>query len=142
VDKHSADVEYPPPPPRVCMRGGLSRASTRPTLNLLLPFMLRFRSECSFSMTLLRGAPPPPGAAAVTQANPFPVPPAYVQALDHKVRAVASLRAALRDAGLDEAGDYVNGHIESCVDVYACLSRVVASAAPAAPRDANDIGTV
>ena len=31
-----------------------------------------------------RGAAPPPGAAAVTQANPFPVPPAYVQALDHK----------------------------------------------------------
>ena len=43
-----------------------------------------------------RGVPPPPGAPAVTQANPFTVPPAYVQALDHKVRAVASLRAALR----------------------------------------------
>jgi hypothetical protein len=58
-----------------------------------------------------RGAPPPPGAPAVTQANPFTVPPAYVHALDHKVRAVASLRAALRDAGLDEVGG-VHGEMQ------------------------------
>jgi TBCC domain-containing protein 1 len=49
-----------------------------------------------------RGATPLPGTSPVTQANPFAVPPAYVHALDHKVRSVASLRAALRDAGLDE----------------------------------------
>jgi hypothetical protein len=34
-DKHSTDVESPPPPPRVCMRG-LLRTRTRPTLNVLL----------------------------------------------------------------------------------------------------------
>ena len=53
-----------------------------------------------------RGAPaatPGTGASPPTQANPFAVPPAYVQALDQKVKAVASLRAALRDAGLDES---------------------------------------
>ena len=53
-----------------------------------------------------RGAPaaaPGTGAAPPTQANPFAVPPAYVQALDQKVKAVASLRAALRDARLDES---------------------------------------
>ena len=38
----------------------------------------------------------------VTQANPFAVPDAYVAALDAKVRAVAGLRGALRDARLDE----------------------------------------
>ena len=37
-----------------------------------------------------------------TQANPFAVPPEYVRALDAKVKTVASLRSALRDAGLDE----------------------------------------
>jgi TBCC domain-containing protein 1 len=41
-------------------------------------------------------------AEIVTQANPFAVPDAYVAALDAKVRAVASLRGALRDARLDE----------------------------------------
>jgi len=36
--KHSTDVESPlhPHTPRVCMRGGTLRTSTRPTLNLLL----------------------------------------------------------------------------------------------------------
>lgn len=46
--------------------------------------------------TRSRTRPPP------TQANPFATPPEYVRALDEKVRSVASLRAALRDAGLDE----------------------------------------
>jgi hypothetical protein len=35
-NKHSTNVESPPPPPRVCMSGGLLRTSTRPTMNLLL----------------------------------------------------------------------------------------------------------
>ena len=42
------------------------------------------------------------GGEKVTRANPFSVPDAYVAALDAKVRAVASLRGALRDARLDE----------------------------------------
>ena len=42
------------------------------------------------------------GTRPPTQANPFAVPPEYVRALDAKVKAVASLRSALRDAGLDE----------------------------------------
>ena len=37
-----------------------------------------------------------------TRANPFAVPDAYVAALDAKVRAVAALRGALRDARLGE----------------------------------------
>ena len=37
-NKHPTDVESPPPPPRVCMRGVL-RTSTRPTLNP--PLLLR-----------------------------------------------------------------------------------------------------
>ena len=51
------------------------------------PFIVPFRSAA-------RGV--------VTRANPFAVPDAYVAALDAKVRAVASLRGALRDARLDE----------------------------------------
>ena len=51
------------------------------------PFIVPFRSAA-------RGI--------VTRANPFAVPDAYVAALDAKVRAVASLRGALRDARLDE----------------------------------------
>ena len=42
------------------------------------------------------------GGEKVTRANPFSVPDSYVAALDAKVRAVASLRGALRDARLDE----------------------------------------
>ena len=41
-------------------------------------------------------------SSSSTQANPFSVPEAYVRALDQKVRSVASLRAAMRDAGLDD----------------------------------------
>ena len=52
------------------------------------PFSVPFRGTSSSSSS--------------TQANPFAVPPEYVRALDTKVRAVASLRLALRDAGLGE----------------------------------------
>ena len=41
-------------------------------------------------------------SSSSTQANPFSVPEAYVRALDQKVKSVASLRAAMRDAGLDD----------------------------------------
>lgn len=62
-----------------------------------------------------RGASPPPGAPPVTQANPFVVPPAYVQALDHKVRAVAALRAALRDAALDDSSKH---ELQATIQAY------------------------
>ena len=68
------------------------------------PFIVPFRgqnpnassSSSSSSGGQGQGTRPP------TQANPFAVPPEYVRALDAKVKAVASLRSALRDAGLDE----------------------------------------
>ena len=46
----------------------------------------------------------------VTQANPFAVPDAYVAALDAKVRAVASLRGALRAAADEHEARTANHH--------------------------------
>lgn len=55
------------------------------------PFIVPFRGD--FYQTF---------STKPTRANPFAVPDAYVAALDAKVRAVAALRGALRDARLGE----------------------------------------
>ena len=52
------------------------------------PFIVPFRGDTFSTKT--------------TRANPFAVPETYVAALDAKVRAVAALRGALRDARLGE----------------------------------------
>ena len=49
--------------------------------------------------------PPPPRdgrAPAATTANPFPLPAAYADATEAKVRRVGELQAAVREAALDE----------------------------------------
>ena len=62
------------------------------------PFIVPFRGQTPNASSSAGGQ----GQRPPTQANPFAVPPEYVRALDAKVKAVASLRSALRDAGLDE----------------------------------------
>ena len=68
------------------------------------PFIVPFRGQPpNASSSGGQGGVNPGGQVRPpTQANPFAVPPEYVRALDAKVKAVASLRSALRDAGLDE----------------------------------------
>ena len=62
------------------------------------PFIVPFRGQNPNASSSAGGQ----GQRPPTQANPFAVPPEYVRALDAKVKVVASLRSALRDAGLDE----------------------------------------
>jgi TBCC domain-containing protein 1 len=66
------------------------------------PFIVPFRGEKEKEKEKESKQKKADDAEIVTQANPFAVPDAYVAALDAKVRAVASLRGALRDARLDE----------------------------------------
>lgn len=67
------------------------RAVERMSPEAFAPFIVPFRGDTlNDSIT------------KTTRANPFAVPDAYVAALDAKVRAVASLRGALRDARLGE----------------------------------------
>jgi TBCC domain-containing protein 1 len=65
------------------------------------PFIVPFRGTSTSSSS--------------TQANPFAVPPEYVRALDTKVRAVASLRSALRDAGL---GEHARRELQATIQAF------------------------
>ena len=68
--------------------GDASPAVERMSPEAFAPFIVPFRGDTFSTKT--------------TRANPFAVPETYVAALDAKVRAVAALRGALRDARLGE----------------------------------------
>lgn len=98
--------------PVVLGGGGPGRVDELPA-EKFSPFIVPFRGQppnASFNSSSGgqgqgQGRVSPGGQVQVrppTQANPFAVPPEYVRALDAKVKTVASLRSALRDAGLDE----------------------------------------
>ena len=70
------------------------RAVERMSPEAFAPFIVPFRGDAlNDTMDSIN---------KTTRANPFAVPDAYVAALDAKVRAVAALRGALRDARLGE----------------------------------------
>ena len=70
------------------------RAVERMSPEAFAPFIVPFRGD-TLNDTM-------DSINKTTRANPFAVPDAYVAALDAKVRAVAALRGALRDARLGE----------------------------------------